>query len=265
VLTDLAEVVHAVTRAKVAGGTAGDAYSAEENARAATLGARLSIAILARAWQMLLKGIEETARAGNPLAAAEMVLVRLAYTADLPAPDEIIRTLGGASVSAGTARNERPPAADRPVLNAAPEPVTAVAATASDAGPQMPRTFEDVVALAAARRDAKLMVELEEHVSLVRFEPGHLEIHLLDGAPSGLAGELSEKLSKWTGRRWVVVLGRGPGQTPLGIVKREREAAERAELEKHPAVRAILDAFPESRITAVRPLQRPPEDETGTG
>ncbi len=96
ILGDLAEVVHAVTRAKAFGrDAASEGLSAEERRRAAELGARLSMAILSRAWQMLLKGLEETADAPNPTAAAEMVLIRLAYTADLPPPDEIVRALGG--------------------------------------------------------------------------------------------------------------------------------------------------------------------------
>src|SRR5215831_905787 len=44
---------------------------------------------------MLLKGIAEVEEAARPLAAAEMVLVRIAYAADLPTPDEVIRTLAG--------------------------------------------------------------------------------------------------------------------------------------------------------------------------
>ncbi len=67
------------------------------------------MAILSRAWQMLLKGLEEAANAPNPAAAAEMVLIRLAYTADLPPPDEIIKTLGGDAVGVRTGK----PAAQR--------------------------------------------------------------------------------------------------------------------------------------------------------
>ena len=70
---------------------------------------------LSRAWQMLLKGFEETARAPNPRIAAEMVLIRLAYTADLPTPDELIRTLGGGAV---------------PVRRGAPSPPEQTAVTA---------------------------------------------------------------------------------------------------------------------------------------
>ena len=56
--------------------------------------------VLSRMWQMLLKGITEVQAATRPAAAAEMVLVRIAYVADMPTPDEAIRMLeqnGGAS------------------------------------------------------------------------------------------------------------------------------------------------------------------------
>ena len=99
VLADLAEAVHVITtRAKTLGVEAAGEGLIGRGARSArpALAERLSVAILARAWQMLLKGLEEAGKAPNPAAAAEMVLIRLAYTADLPAPDEIIRALAAA-------------------------------------------------------------------------------------------------------------------------------------------------------------------------
>src|SRR5262245_40417026 len=94
VLTDLAEVVHLTARVKSLGAAAaGEGLPAEERRRAAALAEQLSVAILARAWQMLLKGLEEIAGAPNPAAAAEMVLIRIAYTADLPAPADVINAL----------------------------------------------------------------------------------------------------------------------------------------------------------------------------
>ncbi len=100
VLADLAEAVHAddARQDRSAADAAGDGLPAEEKRRAAALGGRLSMAILSRAWQMLLKGLEEAANAPDQTAAAEMVLIRLAYTADLPPPDEIIKALGGDTV-----------------------------------------------------------------------------------------------------------------------------------------------------------------------
>jgi len=111
VLTDLSEAVHLVTRVKAVGPEAArEALSAEENRRAVSLADSLSVPLLSRAWQMLLKGIEEVARAPSPVAAAEMVLIRIAYTADLPGPEEVIKALGGETVPARRAAPAPQPA-----------------------------------------------------------------------------------------------------------------------------------------------------------
>ena len=286
-LADLAEAVHAAARARTVGAEAGtEAMSAEERRRAGSIGERTSTPLLARAWQMLLKGWEETSKAPNAKAAAEMVLIRLAHTADLPAPDELIRSLGGGE---SLARGAPKPAARESTRDFAlegastAEPTASAAAETDDedagapgeglveepAGAPLfdPRSFADVIALVGERRDAKLKVHLEEHVSLVKFDAqaGSIDLFLLPGAPAQIANELREKLIAWTQRRWVVLLSKEPGARPVGEVRREREAAELAALKTHPAVKAVLDEFPDARIAEVRPLLGPATDETGTG
>ena len=295
IVSDLAEAVHVVARIKAVGeNPAGEGLSAEEKRRGSALAERLSMPYLSRAWQMLLKGIEETARAPSPLAAAEMVLIRLAYTADLPTPDDLIRTLGGAAVSRGAPalRPKPEPRDERGSLNHTPAAPLASSQAASapslatddgdlfDAGdgdelgglelelelestPPLQaalatgvRTFADVVALAGSKRDAKLKYHLEDHVSLVKFDAaaGSIDLFLLPGAPPEMANDLREKLNTWTKRRWVVVLSKEPGQPSLGATRRECEAQELESLKNHPAVRAIFEAFPDVKIAQVRRL-----------
>ena len=279
VLADLAEAVHVTTRAKTLGvEAAGEGLSLEEKRRAAALGGRLSTAILSRAWQMLIKGLEEAANAPSPEAAAEMVLIRLAYTADLPPPDEIIKTLGGDAVGVRTGK----PAAVPEKRVAAATPVDVLDADSGDESdfsddddvPQdyapaalpVVRSFAEVVELASARREAKLKVHLEEHVSLVKFDSaGSIELHLLAGAPKELANELREKLNAWTGKRWMVALSKTPGARTIGEVQRERAAAEIEDMQRHPAVAAVLQQFPDAEITSVRQLPQLDKDDTGTG
>ena len=94
VLADIAEFTHFVTRIKIVPAVADDISLGEaERTRGRALAATLSMRVLSRTWQMLLKGITEVQDAGRPLAAAEMLLVRIAYVADLPTPDEVIRSL----------------------------------------------------------------------------------------------------------------------------------------------------------------------------
>jgi len=306
-LADLAEAVHAAARIKAVGGDAGsDGLSAEERRRASAIAANLSTALLSRAWQMLLKGGEETAKAANPRAAAEMVLIRLAHTADLPAPDELIRMLGG---EGALARSGKPaPAAEAPrnapLNSAAPAPQPAslppaasstlipfdasardadddgffdadyesslddlAGAPAGGAALADPRSFDEVIALVGERRDMMLKVHLEDRVSLVKFDTGAgaIDIFLLPGAPAQLANDLREKLNAWTGRKWVVVLSKAAGERTRGEVRREREAAELEALKAHPAVKAVLEQFPDAKITGIKPLIGSRRDETGTG
>src|SRR4051812_2398685 len=94
ILSDLASFIHLVTRLKLVPDAAADpALTEAERLRGAEFAAKLSIRVLSRAWQILLKGIPEVQTATRPIAAAEMVLVRLAYAADLPSPDEALRAL----------------------------------------------------------------------------------------------------------------------------------------------------------------------------
>jgi DNA polymerase-3 subunit gamma/tau len=92
VLADLGAFVHFVTRVKLTPEAARDpAATPEEARRAQEMAAALAIRVLTRAWQMLLKGLQETREAPRPLAAADMTLVRIAYAADLPSLDDALK------------------------------------------------------------------------------------------------------------------------------------------------------------------------------
>ncbi|MCP5367214.1 MAG: DNA polymerase III subunit gamma/tau [Hyphomicrobiales bacterium] len=118
VLEDMLELTHWLTRIKVVPAAAARAGVPEaESVRGAAMAGKLPMAALTRAWQMLLKGLGECRQAPSPLQAAEMVLIRLAYAADLPTPEEALKALGdGGGGTATTAPAARPaaPAARRP-------------------------------------------------------------------------------------------------------------------------------------------------------
>ncbi len=116
ILVELAEFIHFVTRLKLVPQSGDDVtVTEEERCRGAEFAQSLSMPVLTRAWQLLLKGLQEVKELPRPLAAADMVLVRLAYAADLPSPDEALRRLAGfaagaGSQGAGQAPVSRPPA-----------------------------------------------------------------------------------------------------------------------------------------------------------
>jgi len=276
VLGDLAEFTHFVTRVKVVPAVAEDVSLTEaERTRGRGFAAKLSMRVLARTWQMLLKGIAEVEAAGRPISAAEMVLVRIAYAADLPAPDEVIRSLGDTSRGngAGTApsasapapRAEMPSQAELtprggggsrgPLASAAP--LQQPAARGSEAPARALARFEDLIALAAEKRDVALKSALERDVRLVRFEDGRLEIGLEASAAKMLVGELSKKLYDWTGRRWMVVVSAELGAPSLRAQADERKAQLKSDVRGDPLVQAVLTRFPGAEIVDVRPPAGP--------
>jgi DNA polymerase-3 subunit gamma/tau len=131
------------------------------------------------------------------------------------------------------------------------EPVAGSAAL-SAAPARALASFADLVALAADKRDLALKSALEREVRLVRFEDGRLEIALEESAPKALTGELSKKLSDWTGRRWMVIVSAEPGQPTLYAQAQMRKAELKDGVRADPLVQAVLQRFPGAEIVDVR-------------
>jgi len=281
VLGDLAEFTHFVTRIKAVPVLAEDVSLTEtERTRGRAFASKLSMRVLSRAWQMLLKGLEEVAAAGRPLAAAEMIIVRIAYAADLPTPDEAIRSLGdaargnGAGVATAPSLSGSSPAAPRAeaprgagTTRAALASAATLSATAAVPAASQPaarsettsaparalRSFEELIALTGEKRDLSLKSALERDVRLVRFEDGRIEIGLEPTAPKTLTGDLSKKLSDWTGRRWMVIVSADPGAPTLHAQAQSRKAELKDGVRADPLVQAVLTRFPGAEIVDVRP------------
>jgi DNA polymerase-3 subunit gamma/tau len=221
-----------------------------------------------------------------------MVMVRLAYAADLPTPDEALRMLreaqgnggsgaglprgngGGAAMSGGGSYMARPSggalrdeavdaapriqAAQRePVAHLREVPRSAEPAPQPRPAPPAPQglaiaRFEDLVALAGEKREVGIRTALHRDVRLVRFEDGHLEFALVPGASRSLAGDLSRLLQEWTGRRWIVAVSNEPGAPTLHEQDKAREEARREDATNHPLVQSVLGRFPGARIVDIR-------------
>ncbi len=237
VLQDLLELCHWLTRLNAApeAGAPGSAVSDVEAARALSLAEGLSVPVLSRAWQLLLKGLAEARIAPEPRQAAEMLLIRLAYAADLPTPAELVRVIDGAGKT--EAEKKKPRTGQPPP----PEPVAP------------PPDFAALTALFNARGESTLGAHLADNMHLVRYEPGTLVFRPGPGAPPDLARIVADRLEGWTGRRWSVSPVEAGGEQPGPQERRaEAEAAGREAAMSHPAVQEALRLFPGARLDEVR-------------
>jgi DNA polymerase III subunit gamma/tau len=264
ILTDLADFTHWVTRLKLVPDSAlMDATRTEdEKTRGSDFAKRLSMVHLTRAWQMLLKGLSETALSNQPLKAAEMVLIRLAHAAQLPSGEELMKAVQTSPRSAAPIPMQR--SAPLPEARSTAQAVPVQATSESTAMPPRAfKTFSDVIALAQERRDIKFKSDLESYVRPISVSEGKIEIALADGANPQIANELSRKLEAWTGRRWMVMVAKSGGAAPAAQIKKEAKASAMNSALQHPDVQAILKRFPGAEILEVRDLDAPkPMEET---
>jgi DNA polymerase III subunit gamma/tau len=254
VLSDLLELSHTLTRLRAVPALRNDPSLTEgERTRGAALAEKLSVPVLGRAWQMLLKGLAEVQQDGvDRRAAAEMVLIRLAHVAELPTPGDLVRRLTEGGATTGSPR----PAPNGG--NGGPTGMRAVAGggvmaqpAAEAAAAPNPQSYREVVALASGRRPM-LHAHLVHSVHPVRFAPGRLELRVLPEAPRDLAAQFGALLTELTGDRWTIALSNAEGEPTLAEQGRVAEAGRRSLAESHPLVQAVLAAFPGASIEAVR-------------
>jgi DNA polymerase III subunit gamma/tau len=253
ILTDLADFVHWVTRLKLVPESAvmDATRTEEEKTKGVEFAKRLGMVHLTRAWQMLLKGLGETAVSNQPLKAAEMVLIRLAHAANLPSGEELLKAVQEKPRSAAPIpfqqQNSAPQTEVRSIAQAIPVQQT----NETVQPPRAFKNFSDIIGLAQERRDIKFKSDLESYVRPIAVSEGKVEIALVDGANPQIANELSRKLEAWTGRRWMVMVAKSGGDAPAAQIRKDAKDSAFRNAREHPDVQAILQRFPGAEILNV--------------
>ena len=258
ILQDMCDLVHMLTRGQVIADFAQDLSIAEYDRQLLTEVADIKIPALTRAWQILLKGISEVQQAAHPAQAAEMVLIRLSYAAELPPPGDLIKQLRENAASGGAGASTPAPSggsAPRARVGNGGSLVSAVAQQslpqAAPAAQPLPTNFKDIVALFVTNREGALHAQLHNHAHLVRCEPGLLEIRLDAGAPGNFIGRVSQCLMDWTGQRWMVSLSDREGEMTLGDVERAKDKKRHEAAAAHPLMQAVMTTFAGSKLVSL--------------
>ncbi|MCK5518354.1 MAG: hypothetical protein KAI61_02980, partial [Alphaproteobacteria bacterium] len=209
--------------------------------RGAALSTALSVPTLTRTWQMLLKGVQEIQHAFNPQLALEMLVIRLLYVSDQPTPSDVLKQLkDGSTVSVGTSARETPPRGTTSMSSTTETEASAV------------NGFDDVVALFGQHKEVILKSQIVNFVHLVEFKQGHLSVHLKEGAPNNLVGQMSDKLNQWTGQRWLVSISQDMGAPTLAEASQSQQQEAMKEVRTHPIIRKALRTFPGAKIVNIR-------------
>jgi DNA polymerase-3 subunit gamma/tau len=258
-VTDLLDLIHLASM-QAAGGS-NDVLIESERDMIAGL-AESGIARLGRAWQLLLKGHGELGQAPNPAAACEMLIIRLAHTAHMPTPGELMQKLPTTSPSSPPSASSAPaalapaaPVASAPAASSvetAPIETAPIETAPIDTGSSMPSSLAEIVALAETNGEMLLAARIRNHVKLASLKPGNLQIGLVGAAPDQLAGDIARYLSQWTGQRWLVSLSDSGGAQTLAEEQRDADEKLRDTIASEPLVAQILDIFPGASIDEIK-------------
>ena len=258
IIGDMLDLSHLLTKLRAVPNakTSLQAMAKEEMDRASDLSSKLSMPALTRIWQILLKGLHEVNNAPSPQKAAEMVVIRLAYAADLPDPADLIKKLkdGGGQVIPSQTLQSSPSSAP---MNVMTSNGAAVAVTA----PQVLPVNNAITSLYDMRDvlDRAGYVALASHiylsVHLVKLEDGRLEFRPAQGAPQTLAQDLTKALKDATGNRWMVTLSSAAGAPTLQQSEVAAQEKFMAEVKTRPLVRQVFDIFPDAILKNIHKQQ----------
>ncbi len=264
ILRDIAEITHWISVIRITPEAADDpTVSPDERARGRDMADKLPMPVLTRMWQMGLKALEEVAHAPNAMMAAEMAVIRMTHVADLPTPGDLVAKLKDATpppapTGGGTATSAAP---SSPGAQAVAQRATDIASTgptaygAQTALAQAPEsalarfpTFAHVLDLIRANRDMKLVVEAEDGIRLISYQPGRIEFQSSPKAPADLAQRLGQRLQHWTGVRWAVTISNDEGEPTISEARDAETLNLKESAKADPTVAAVLAAFPGAQI-----------------
>jgi len=262
ILKDLAEITHWVSVVKITPNINEDpTITPDERNRGTEFSQILSMRVLTRMWQMLIKSLDEINIAPSPVMAAEMIIIRLTHAADLPPTDDLIKKIektlkrSSSNNSTETQSKSMNKSSTSEELSLSKQNGSSNLKIAPMASKEIEIDsyikFDDVLELIKQKRDVKLLIDIENGLRLVFYRPGHIEFTPTDFAPTDLAQRLGNRLKEWTGLRWAIsVVQNGEAQT---IVERKEKNAKDLENDAyaHPFVKEALVQFPDARIIKV--------------
>ena len=265
IIRDLAEITHWVSVIKITPDAADDpTVSPDEKARGQSFSQYLSMRVLTRTWQLLLKALDEISSAPNSMMAAEMAIIRITHVSDLPSPGELVKKLTNSQPDNTVVKKESSEGAttnttssnyiqsqSKETNSTSIDGNTALALDAETLALQYP-TFESVLEIIRKFRDMKLLIDVENSIRLGSYMPGRIEFTPTKDAPKDLAQRLGQLLQSWTGFRWAVTVVSHCSAKTIQEHRNAEEAQLELDAKLHPFVKTVFEKFPKASITEIK-------------
>ena len=252
ILQDLINITHDVAKIKIIPGllnTAG--YSEVEKQAFTDLSSSCSLAILSKIWQMLIKGISEINIAPSAVEALEMILLRIAYSASLPTPYEILNEVKKKSEinempqlsSAVEKKNNIMPSGENTATLAEPQE--------QNGNFEIFNTVGEFLAYLEKTKQALIEFSIKNYVSIKDFSNGRIVMNIAAEINQDFIANLQKVLYKATGKKWELEIDKGELGETIASVENAAAEAKKKSVSEYPLVKKILEEFRGARIETV--------------
>lgn len=252
ILQDLIDITHLLAKVKIVPAFINDASLSENDREMCKKMCDAPINILSKIWQMLIKGLSEIQYSTVQIDALEMILMRIAYSASLPSPSDLLKELKKKS---GLNKNSVP-AVD------ATHPTEMLE---DDNAGMIIETTADLLKLLTAKKQPLLLFAVKNDMSFKEFSDGRMHIAISEKADKNLIANLRAFLKKETGKNWQIDIDYEPLGETLALLEAKELDKDKKNISEYPLVKAILSEFNGAKIeTIIRKHIEDAENESET-
>jgi len=265
ILNDFLEVLYIVNSIKSLQATTSDLNISETNYKnALSLSENINLTTLMVYWQIILRELDDIKIVSNQFMSVEMLIFKLLHIKTLPNYEELLK-LGYENtvyspedsipekINIGRTKNiqERGTTSDQ-IKNISQKKPEIEKKILSENNNQEfyseIKNFEDLVKITSEKRDIELKHDLVHNVSLINFSTGQIDISFNDRLNKNFIRNLSAKLYKWTGKRWIITLAKKAGDKTINekIEIEKRSLIE--DFKKTDSYKNFIKSFPDAKL-----------------
>ena len=268
-LNDFLEIIYFMIRKKNLGDFESDLSVSESELETINLISKnVDTKTLTIFWQFILKGIEEMSIVASQILSLEMIVFRLIHLKEMPDYQEILNSIqensvektkeidstGGQTESYLNFEKDTKMSVDqiKNVVQTKLDPLSVKhSLTTNEPKLESVKTFDDLIKLVSKDKEADLKYDLEKNVSLVKFSDGKIDICFSEKLGKNFIRNLSEKLFKWTGKRWVISLTQEKGNKTLAESKLKDQKDFLEQEKKGKLFKNFIKNFPDAELIKI--------------
>lgn len=261
VLQDLINITHLVAKVKIVPTFADDpSLSESEKDFCKRLAPNIPIAILSKIWQMMIKGLSELSLAPVQIDALEMILIRVAYSASLPTPFEILNDVKKKSELIP----QKKQAYQQGEASTGSFPSASAKIDEQSSSGLKFNSPEELAAYLENSRRVLLAYSFKHDMSFIKFANGQIEATASDKINNDFLLDLQNILMEATGIKWDINIVSGAVGETIADKEQAQDNANKKNVSDLPLVKAILAEFKGAKIeTLTRKITADEDEESG--